>query len=191
VKKARVDRDSLEEAEVLPRRRLPIAKPKSTPGAGVSGGSGAQVRSGGLGNGGLSEAASLQLMVPLLDMTQSLRRVVQQNMEFLEEFNKAQNTQLDLLANLCSSMREISYQLHLHNVLFERVQVGDCSEVSEQIQQVAKLGEDGNVMENTEIGVQVGPVEVLEDMEMAENAEDVGTENAGNEHETMEMRMRQ
>jgi hypothetical protein len=142
---------------------------------------GVQVGSGVLGNGVL-EAASLQLMAPLLDMTQSLRRVVRQIVEFREEFNKAQNTQLDLLANLCSSMREISYQLHLRNVLFKQVQVGTGLEVFEGIQQVVKLGEDRGEAETVEVGVAVVPVEVVEN---AEVADDVGAEKVGNEDKMM------
>jgi hypothetical protein len=80
-----VDRDSLEEAEVPKtpaKAKAPIVKPKSTPGAGVGGGSGTQVRSGGPGTRGLSEAVSLQLMAPMLDISRSLRRVIRQNMVF-------------------------------------------------------------------------------------------------------------
>jgi hypothetical protein len=194
VKKAWVIRDSSEEVgngKTPVKMKIPLVKVRSLLVAGPSGGNRVQVGSGVPGNTGVSEAASLQLMAPLLDMTWSLRRVVQQGAEFLEEFNKSQNTQLDLLENLCSSMWEISYQLHLCNILSEWAQGGDGSEVSEGIQQVAKLGEDGNVVESAEVGVQVGTVEVVEDSEMVENVENaevtekVRMENKGNDDEMM------
>jgi hypothetical protein len=79
VKKTRVERDSSEEVEVLKmpaKAKAAVMKAKLTPGTGVSGGSGGQVGTKGSGNGVLSEAVSLQLMAPLLDISRSLRRVV-------------------------------------------------------------------------------------------------------------------
>jgi hypothetical protein len=74
-------------------------------------------------------------------------------------------------------MWEISYQLHLWNVL---AQNGTCLEVLENIQQVVRLGEDGDGMENTEVGLPVGPMEVVESVENME-----GVEKKGNDDETM------
>jgi hypothetical protein len=90
---------------------------------------------------------------------------------------------LDLLANLCGLMREILYQLHLCSMTVNQVQDGDQSEVSESIQQVARLGE------SVAVGVQVEPAEVTENLEVVENAEvteDVRIEKVVGEDETME-----
>jgi hypothetical protein len=118
LKKMRVIRDSEEEAgEPTMPVKAEAPKAKSVPVAGNSSGSGVRVGSGGTGNGVALEDASLR--APLVDLAHNLRRVIRQNAEFREEFSKAQHTQMDLLANLCGSMREISYQLHLRNIMFE------------------------------------------------------------------------
>jgi hypothetical protein len=98
--------------------KVTVPKAKSIPVAGNSGGSGVA-----------SDDAVLRM--PPVNMARNLRRVVVHNTEFQVEFNQAQHMQLDLLANLCGTMREISSQLHLQNILFEKAQGRVDSEVSE------------------------------------------------------------
>jgi hypothetical protein len=182
VKKAWIVRDS--EEEMVGNLKSPVkenfSKAKSVPVTGKSDGNGVWVGSGVPGTGVMSEEMILELRA--LDMARNLRRVVRQNVEFREELLKVRNTQLDLLGNLCGSLQEISYQLHLHNAILEKAQEENQSEVLQSIQQVVRLGE------GTEVGVQV---EVAEEPENAENAgnvevtEDVGTGNVGGEDEMM------
>jgi hypothetical protein len=111
--------------------------------------------------------------------------LVAQNAEFLDEFRKVQNTQLDLIANLCMSLREVPYQLHLRNMVLEEAKDRNLSESSESAHQVPEL------VAGTEVGVQVESAEVVEVVEVAEVAEntevaeEVGMEGAGGEVETM------
>jgi hypothetical protein len=179
LKKARVIPDSEEKAgELTTPFKNKVPKAKSVPATGKSNRSGNQV-----GSGVVSEDMILHLRVPLVDMTRNLRRVVAHNAESGEEFERTLRILLDLLANLCGSMCEISYQLHMRNVMVDQAQDGDQSEVSESIQQVARWGE------GAEVGIQVEPEEVAENSEVVENAEvmeKVGMENAGGEDETME-----
>jgi hypothetical protein len=142
-----------------------------------------------VGNGVASEDAILHLRAPLADMARNLRRIVAHNAEFREEFEKTSRALLDMFANLCGSMREVSYQLHLRTLMAEQAQEGAQSEVSESIQQVARVGE------GAEVGIQVETEAVVENTEVAENAEvaedaevaeNVGTEKLVGEDETME-----
>jgi hypothetical protein len=118
-------------------------------------------------------------------MARNFRRAVAQQAELLEEFHRSQNTLLDLVANLCTSLHEIPYQLHVRNTVLE--QGGTSSEVSDSVQQVPKL------VERSEVGIQTES-EVAEGLESAGNGEvqvnsgvpeDVGTEDVGGEDETM------
>jgi hypothetical protein len=177
VKKVRVGRDTEEE----PGEQTTPVKAKSIPVAGNSGGGGVQV-----GNGVASGDASLR--APLVDMARNLRRVVSQNAELLEELNKSQNTHMDLLADLCRSLHEITFQLRQRNLLWEQVYCRNSSEVSESIQLVPKLvehSESGVQVEIPEVTEDAENMEVTEDVGNDERAEKVGTGNAGVEDETM------
>jgi hypothetical protein len=152
---------------------------------GRSDGNGDRVGAGEVGRA--SEEALLQLKVPLMSMARNARGSVSQHAELLEEFQRSQNILLDLVTNLCTSLCEIPYQLHMRNNMLE--QGGMSSEVSDSIQQVPKL------VERSEVGIQVESAdvpeiaEVPEVVEVAENTEvveKVGTEGAGGEDETME-----
>jgi hypothetical protein len=183
LKKARITGDS-EEETVGPKTP---AKAKTIPVTESFGKSGSRVGNTGSVSGVVSEAASLQLLAPLIDMAKSLRRVECQNSEFQEEILKARNTELDLLTNLCGSMCEVSYQLHLGNILREQGRDGGRSDVSESIQQVARVGEDADVGVQLEVAKETEVVESTEVPERSEVVtEKVGAENVGGEGETME-----
>jgi hypothetical protein len=124
-----------------------------------------------------------QLKVPLMSMARNAQRSVSQHAELLEEFQRSQNILLDLVANLCSLLREIPYQLHVRNAGFEETGSQGTSEVSELVQQAPKY------IESVEVGVQAENTEVVEVAEVAGNAEvaeRVRTEGAGREDETMD-----
>jgi hypothetical protein len=182
LKKAWITGDS-EEETVGPKTP---AETKTVPVTESFGRNGSRVGNTGLVSGVVSEAASLQLMAPLIDMAKSLRRVERQNSEFREEILKAQNTELDFLANLCGSLREVSYQLHLGNILREQGRDGDSSDVSESIQQVARVGEDADVGVQPEVAKENEVVESTEVPERSEVVtEKVGSENVGGDCETV------
>jgi hypothetical protein len=184
VKKVQVIPESEEEAgEPKTPARANNPKAESVPVAGRSDGNGTRV-----GSRVISEEALLDLRAPLVSMARNFRRLVCQNAEFLEEFTRSQNIQRDLIANLCTPLREVPYQLHLRNMGLEEAKGRNTSEVSESVQQVPEL------IAGMEVGIQVGPEEVVESpeipevAEVAENTEvteKVGTEGAGGEDETM------
>jgi hypothetical protein len=127
--------------------------------------------------------------LPLMSMARNARRSVSQHAELLEEFQRSQNILLDLVANLCSSLREIPYQLHVCNTGLEETGSQGTSEVSESVQQAPKY------IESAEVGVQAENTDIPEVAEVAGNAEvventevagGVGTEGAGREDERME-----
>jgi hypothetical protein len=118
-----------------------------------------------------------------MSMARNFRRTVAQQAELLEEFQRSQNILLDLVANLCTSLREIPYQLHVRNAGLEEAGSRGASEVSESVQQAPKF------TESAEVGVQAENTDLPEVAEVAENAEvteNVGAEVAGGEDETME-----
>jgi hypothetical protein len=184
VKKVRVVPESEEEAgEPKTPARANNPKAKSVPVMGRSDGNGKRVGSGVPENRATSEGASLDLRAPLVSMARNFQKLVAQNTEFLEGFHRSQNTQLDLIANLCTSLCEVPYQLHLRNMGLEEAKDRNTSEMSESVQQALKL------TESAEIGIQVVPEEVAENSEIPEVAEvtkKVGMENVGGEDETME-----
>jgi hypothetical protein len=61
--------------------------------------------------------------------------------------------ELDLLANLCLLLQEISYQLHFHNALQEHAQGRAGSETLEDPQGLGRVYEGG---EHVKVGVHVG-----------------------------------
>jgi hypothetical protein len=180
VKKARAAPESEEEAgDPKTPARASNPKVRPVPVSERSVGNGTRV-----GGGALSEEALLELRAPLGSMARNFRKLVAQNAEFLEEFRRSQSTQMDLIANLCTSLREVPYQLHLRNLGLE-ASGRDTSDVSESVQQAPKL------TDSSEVGVQVGVEEVAEETEIpgvaevTDVAENVGTENVGGGDETM------
>jgi hypothetical protein len=184
VKKARVVPESEAEAgEPKTPARANHPKVKSILVVGRSNGNGDWVGSGVPKDRAMSEGTSPDLRVPLVSMACNFRKLVAQNAEFLEEIRKVQNTQLDLIANLCMSLREFPYQLHLRNMGLEEANDRNTLEVSGSVQQALTL------TESAEVGIQVVSEEVEDNSEIpevAEVAEKVGMEGAGGEDETME-----
>jgi hypothetical protein len=177
VKKAWVAPESEEEAG-QPRTPAKARNPKAKR---SSDGNGDRVGDREVGRA--SVEALQQLKVPLMSMARNARRAVSQHVELLEEFQRSQNILLDLVANLCTLLREIPYQLHVRNEGLEETGSQGTSEVSESVQQAPKL------IESAEVGVQAGNTDIPEIAEVAGNAEvveKVGTEGVGREDETME-----
>jgi hypothetical protein len=147
VKKAGVVPESEEEAGG-PKTPAKANNPKAK---GKSDGNRDRVGSGIPKNRVVSEGTSTDLRAPLVSIARNFRKLVAQNAEFLEEFCRSQNTQLDLIANPCTSLREVPYQLHIRSLGLEEVGGRNTSEVSESMQQAPKFTESVDIPEVAEV----------------------------------------